>query len=67
MYEILLSETEIQHLKEQLEMVKNQLTKTEYQLERSQQKEDKLFQLIENRLPPPDDDSVLDRLKKKFL
>jgi hypothetical protein len=60
-------ETEIQHLKEQLEMLKNQLTKTEYQLERSQQKEDKLLQLIENRLPPPDEDSVVNRLKKKFL
>ena len=60
-------ETEIQHLKEQLEMLKSQLSKTEYQLERSQQKEDKLLQLIENRLPPPDEDSVVNRLKKKFL
>jgi hypothetical protein len=60
-------ETEIQHLKEQLEMLKTQLTKTEYQLERSQQKEDKLLQLIENRLPPPDEDSVVNRLKRKFL
>ena len=67
MYEILLSETEIQHLKEQLEMLKSQLSKTESQLERSQQKEDKLLQLIENRLPPPDEDSVVNRLKKKFL
>jgi len=60
-------ETEIQHLKEQLEMLKTQLSKTEYQLERSQQKEDKLLQLIENRLPPPDEDSVVNRLKRKFL
>ena len=60
-------ETEIQHLKEQLEMLKSQLSKTEYQLERSQQKEDKLLQLIENRLPPPDEDSVVNRLKRKFL
>jgi hypothetical protein len=67
MYEILLSETEIQHLKEQLEMLKSQLSKTESQLERSQQKEDKLLQLIENRLPPPDEDSVVNRLKRKFL
>ena len=60
-------ETEIQHLKEQLEMLKSQLSKTEYQLERSQQKEDKLLQLIENRLPPPDEDSVVNGLKRKFL
>ena len=60
-------ETEIQHLKEQLEMLKSQLSKTEYQLERSQQKEDKLLQLIENRLPPPDEDSVVNRLKRKLL
>ena len=60
-------ETEIQHLKQQLEMLKSQLSKTEYQLERSQQKEDKLLQLIENRLPPPDEDSVVNRLKRKFL
>ena len=48
-------------------MLKSQLSKTETQLERSQQKEDKLLQLIENRLPPPDEDSVVSRLKKKFL
>jgi len=60
-------DTEIQHLKEQLEMVKTQLTKTENQLERSQKTEDRLLQVIENRLPPPDEDSVVSRLKKKFL
>jgi chromosome segregation ATPase len=62
------SETEIQHLREQLESLKSQLSKTESQLERSQEKEDKLLQLIENRLPPPDDNnSVVNRLKRKFL
>jgi hypothetical protein len=61
------SDTEIQHLKEQLETLRSQLSKTESQLERSQEKEDKLLQLIENRLPPPDEDSVMNRLKKKFL
>ena len=60
-------ETEIQHLKEQLEMLKSQLSKTENQLERSQKTEDRLLQVIENRLPPPDEDSVVSRLKKKFL
>ena len=61
------SDTEIQHLREQLESLKSQLSKTESQLERSQEKEDKLLQLIENRLPPPDEGSVVSRLKKKFL
>jgi len=61
------SDTEIQHLKEQLETLKSQLSKTESQLERSQEKEDKLLQIIENRLPPPDEGSVVSRLKKKFL
>ena len=62
------SDTEIQHLREQLESLKSQLSKTESQLERSQEKEDKLLQLIENRLPPPDDNnSVVNRLKRKFL
>ena len=60
-------ENEIQHLKEQLEMLKSQLSKTESQLERSQKTEDRLLQVIENRLPPPDEDSVVSRLKKKFL
>ena len=60
-------ENEIQHLKEQLEMLKSQLSKTENQLERSQKTEDRLLQVIENRLPPPDEDSVVSRLKKKFL
>ena len=62
-----IDETEIQHLKEQLEMLKSQLSKTETQLERSQKTEDRLLQVIENRLPPPDEDSVVSRLKKKFL
>ena len=60
-------ETEIQHLKEQLEMLKSQLSKTENQLERSQKTEDRMLQVIENRLPQPDEDSVVSRLKKKFL
>ena len=60
-------ENEIQHLKDQLEMLKSQLSKTENQLERSQKTEDRLLQVIENRLPPPDEDSVVSRLKKKFL
>jgi len=62
------TDTEIKLMKEQIDLLKSQLTDTKSQLERSQQKEDKLLQLIENRLPPPDDNnSVVSRLKKKFL
>jgi len=62
------SDTEIKLMKEQIDILKSQLTDTKSQLERSQQKEDKLLQLIENRLPPPDDNnSVVNLLKKKFL
>jgi len=62
------SDTEIKLMQEQINLLKSQLTDTKSQLERSQQKEDKLLQLIENRLPPPDDNnSVVNRLKKKFL
>ena len=62
------SDTEIKLMQEQIDILKSQLTDTKSQLERSQQKEDKLLQLIENRLPPPDDNnSVVNRLKRKFL
>jgi len=62
------TDTEIKLMQEQIDLLKSQLTDTKSQLERSQQKEDKLLQLIENRLPPPDDNnSVVNRLKKKFL
>ena len=62
------SDTEIKLMQEQINLLKSQLTDTKSQLERSQQKEDKLLQLIENRLPPPDDNnSVVNRLKRKFL
>jgi len=62
------TDTEIKLMQEQIDILKSQLTDTKSQLERSQRKEDKLLQLIENRLPPPDDDnSVVNRLKKKFL
>ena len=61
------SDTEIKLMQEQIDILKSQLTDTKSQLERAQQKEDKLLQLIENRLPPPDEDSVVNRLKKKFL
>ena len=55
-------------MQEQINLLKSQLIDTKSQLERSQQKEDKLLQLIENRLPPPDDNnSVVNRLKRKFL
>ena len=67
MYQQEKSDTKIQHLEEQLETLKSQLSKTESQLERSQQQEDKFLQIIQNRLPPPDEDSVVSRLKKKFL
>ena len=60
MYQKENSDTETKMLKEQIEMLKDQL-------KRSQEKEDKLFQMLENRLPAPDDDSVVNRLKKKFL
>jgi predicted site-specific integrase-resolvase len=62
------SDTEIKLMQEQIDLLKSQLTDTKSQLVRSQEKEDKLLQLIENRLPPPDDNnSVVERLKKKFL
>ena len=62
------SDTEIKLMQEQIDILKSQLTDTKSQLERAQQKEDKLLQLIENRLPPPDDgNSVVNRLKRKFL
>ena len=62
------TDTEIKLMQEQIDILKSQLTDTKSQLERAQQKEDKLLQLIENRLPPPDDNnSVVNRLKKKFL
>ena len=62
------SDTEIKLMQEQINLLKSQLIDTKSQLERSQQKEDKLLQLIENRLPPPDDNnSVVNRLKRKFL
>jgi len=60
-------EMEVQHLKEQVELLKSQLTKTETQLERAQHKEDKLLQIIENRLEAPENNSVVNILKKKFL
>ena len=60
-------EMELQHLKEQVELLKSQLTKTETQLERAQHKEDKLLQIIENRLEAPETNSVVNILKKKFL
>ena len=67
MYQKENSDTEAKMLKEQIEMLKSQLSDTKAQLERSQEKEDKLFNLLENRLPAPDEDSVVNRLKKKFL
>jgi len=60
-------EMEVQHLKEQVELLKSQLTKTETQLERAQHKEDKLLQIIENRLEAPENNSVVNILKKRFL
>jgi len=54
-------------MQEQINLLKSQLVDTKSQLVRSQEKEDKLLQLIENRLPPPDEDSVVSRLRKKFL
>lgn len=60
-------EMEVQHLKEQVELLKSQLTKTEAQLERAQHKEDKLLQIIENRLEAPENNSVVNILKKRFL
>ena len=67
MYQKENSDTEAKMLKEQIEMLKSQLSDTKAQLERSQEKEDKLFNLLENRLPAPDEDSVVNRLKRKFL
>jgi hypothetical protein len=67
MYQLEKSDTETKMLKDQIEMLKSQLTDTKIQLERSQQKEDKLFNLLENRLPAPNEDSVINLLKKKFL
>ena len=61
------SDTEIKLMREQIDLLKYQLAKAEVQLEHSQHQGDKLLQIIENRLPPPDEDSVVNRLKKKFL
>jgi hypothetical protein len=58
---------QIEMLKEQIEMLKSQLSDTKIQLQRTQSKEDKLFNLMENRLPPPNEQSVINLLKKKFL
>jgi hypothetical protein len=62
MYQKENNDTETKMLKEQIEMLKDQL-------KRSQEKEDKLFQMLENRLPAPTqkEDSVINLLKKKFL
>ena len=62
------TDTEIKLMQEQIDLLKYQLAKTEVQLEHSQHQGDKLLQIIENRLPPPDDgNSVVNRLKRKFL
>jgi len=61
------SDTEIKLMREQIDLLKYQLAKAEVQLEHSQQQGDKFLRIIENRLPPPDEDSVVNRLKKKFL
>jgi septal ring factor EnvC (AmiA/AmiB activator) len=67
MYQKENSDTQTKMLQEQIQMLKGQLSDTKNQLERSQMKEDKLFQMLENRLPAPDENSVVNRLKKKFL
>ena len=61
------SDTETKLMQEQIDLLKSQLVDTKSQLEKSQQTEDRLLKIIENRLPPPDEDSVVSRLKKKFL
>ena len=62
------SDTETKLMQEQIDLLKSQLVDTKSQLEKSQQTEDRLLKIIENRLPPPDDNnSVVNRLKKKFL
>ena len=62
------SDTETKLMQEQIDLLKSQLVDTKSQLEKSQQTEDRLLKIIENRLPPPDDNnSVVNLLKKKFL
>jgi len=62
------TDTEIKLMQEQIDLLKYQLAKTEVQLERAQQQGDEFLQIIRNQLPPPDDgNSVVNRLKRKFL
>ena len=62
------TDTEIKLMQEQIDLLKYQLAKTETQLERAQQQGDEFLQIIRNQLPPPDDgNSVVSRLKRKFL
>jgi len=62
------SDIELKLMREQIDLLKQQLAKTETLLEHSQEQGDKFLQIIGNQLPPPDDgNSVLNILKKKFL